>query len=68
MAPQSRGLFDPGARSVITMNCHFDQARQDQVFKAMFTHHPRGVDRGSMITEATEDEITIWLHKHGFVE
>jgi glutaredoxin len=29
---------------------------------------PRGVDRGSMITEATEDELTVWLRKHGFIE
>jgi glutaredoxin len=29
---------------------------------------PRGVDRGSMITEATEDELIAWLRKHGFIE
>jgi glutaredoxin len=29
---------------------------------------PRGVDRGSMITEASEDELIRWLHKHGFIE
>ncbi len=28
---------------------------------------PRGVDRGSMITEATETELTRWLAKHGFI-
>lgn len=28
---------------------------------------PRGVDRGSMITEASEDELTTWLRKHGFI-
>jgi glutaredoxin len=29
---------------------------------------PRGVDRGSMITEASEDELRIWLRRHGFIE
>ena len=29
---------------------------------------PRGVDRGSMITEATEDELANWLRKHGVIE
>jgi glutaredoxin len=29
---------------------------------------PRGVDRGSMITEASEDELTLWLRRHGFIE
>lgn len=28
---------------------------------------PRGVDRGSMITEATEPELEKWLRKHGFI-
>lgn len=28
---------------------------------------PRGVDRGSMITEATEDELSAWLRKHGII-
>ncbi len=30
-------------------------------------HSPRGVDRGSMITEATEDQLEQWLVKHGLV-
>lgn len=29
---------------------------------------PRGVDRGSMITEASEEELTRWLQKHGFIK
>ena len=29
---------------------------------------PRGIDRGSMITEANEDQLTAWLTKHGFIE
>jgi glutaredoxin len=29
---------------------------------------PRGIDRGTMITEATEDELTAWLQKHGVIE
>jgi len=29
---------------------------------------PRGVDRGSMITEAYEEELTAWLRGHGFIE
>jgi len=29
---------------------------------------PRGIDRGAMITEATEDQLTDWLAKHGFIE
>jgi glutaredoxin len=29
---------------------------------------PRGIDRGSMITEAGEEELTAWLVKHGFVD
>lgn len=28
---------------------------------------PRGVDRGSMLTEATEEELLTWLRKHGFL-
>src|SRR5574341_358493 len=28
---------------------------------------PRGIDRGSMITEATEEELTAWLRKYGFI-
>ncbi|GAB4554647.1 MAG: hypothetical protein OHK0023_25040 [Anaerolineae bacterium] len=28
---------------------------------------PRGVDRGPMLTEASEDELTAWLRKHGFL-
>ncbi len=31
-------------------------------------HSPRGIDRGWMITEASEDELTAWLHKHGFIK
>ena len=29
---------------------------------------PRGIDRGAMITEATEEELTAWLRKHGFID
>jgi hypothetical protein len=29
---------------------------------------PRGIDRGSMITEATEEELIAWLRKHGFID
>jgi glutaredoxin len=29
---------------------------------------PRGVDRGSMITEPYENELEEWLRKHGFIE
>ena len=29
---------------------------------------PRGIDRGSMITEATEEQVEAWLRKHGFIE
>jgi glutaredoxin len=29
---------------------------------------PRGIDRGSMITEASEDELIAWLRKHGFIK
>lgn len=29
---------------------------------------PRGIDRGSMLTEATTQELEDWLHKHGFIE
>lgn len=28
---------------------------------------PRGIDRGSMITEASADELTAWLKRHGFI-
>ena len=28
---------------------------------------PRGIDRGSMITEPDEHQITEWLHKHGIL-
>jgi glutaredoxin len=29
---------------------------------------PRGIDRGSMITEPYEQELEAWLRKHGFIE
>ncbi len=29
---------------------------------------PRGINRGSMLTEANEDELLTWLRQHGFVE
>jgi glutaredoxin len=29
---------------------------------------PRGVDRGSMLTEATENQLVEWLQRHGFAE
>lgn len=29
---------------------------------------PRGVNRGSMITEASHDELVIWLTQHGFIK
>ena len=29
---------------------------------------PRGIDRGSMITEAYEGELVAWLKKNGFIE
>lgn len=28
---------------------------------------PRGVNRGSMLTEATEEELLTWLRQHGFL-
>lgn len=28
---------------------------------------PRGVNRGTVITEATRDELIIWLRQHGFI-
>ncbi len=28
---------------------------------------PRGIDRGSMITEASAEELEAWLKKHGFI-
>lgn len=29
---------------------------------------PRGIDRGTMITEARTDELEAWLRKHQFIE
>jgi glutaredoxin len=29
---------------------------------------PRGVNRGTMITEASHDDLVIWLAQHGFIE
>jgi glutaredoxin len=29
---------------------------------------PRGVDRGSMLTEPSEGQLLDWLRKHGFIE
>ena len=29
---------------------------------------PRGIDRGTMITEPGIDEFTHWLQRHGFIE
>lgn len=29
---------------------------------------PRGIDRGSMITEANEEQLEKWLRKHGFID
>ncbi len=29
---------------------------------------PRGIDRGYMITEASEGQLTQWLKKHGIIE
>ncbi len=28
---------------------------------------PRGIDRGIMITEPSFDDLSRWLHKHGFI-
>lgn len=28
---------------------------------------PRGVNRGAMLTEATEDELLAWLRQHGLI-
>lgn len=28
---------------------------------------PRGIDRGAMITEPSFQELSTWLHKHGFI-
>lgn len=28
---------------------------------------PRGIDRGPMITEPGMEQLTTWLHKHGFI-
>ncbi|MBI5928321.1 MAG: glutaredoxin family protein [Chloroflexi bacterium] len=30
-------------------------------------HSPRGIDRGSMITEASDSELTRWLEKHDLI-
>jgi glutaredoxin len=29
---------------------------------------PRGIDRGPMITEPSANDLTKWLHRHGFIE
>ena len=29
---------------------------------------PRGIDRGTMITEPGQDELIRWLQQHGFIE
>jgi hypothetical protein len=29
---------------------------------------PRGVNRGSMITEPSEEQLTDWLRQHGFID
>lgn len=29
---------------------------------------PRGINRGSIITEASRDELIIWLAQHGFIK
>ena len=29
---------------------------------------PRGVDRGSMITEPSEQQLTAWLRRHSFID
>ena len=29
---------------------------------------PRGIDRGTMITEPNVDELIRWLRRHGFIE
>ena len=29
---------------------------------------PRGIDRGSLITEASREELVRWLAQHGFIE
>jgi glutaredoxin len=29
---------------------------------------PRGIDRGSMITEPNIEELTRWLQRHGFID
>lgn len=31
-------------------------------------HSPRGIDRGTMITEPSSEELTGWLLRHGFIE
>ena len=29
---------------------------------------PRGVDRGSMLTEPGEEQLKVWLRRHGFIQ
>jgi hypothetical protein len=29
---------------------------------------PRGIDRGTMITEPASDELAQWLQRHGFID
>lgn len=29
---------------------------------------PRGVDRGSLITEPSDEQLTKWLRQHGFID
>jgi glutaredoxin len=31
-------------------------------------HSPRGINRGTMITEPSMDDLTQWLLQHGFIE
>lgn len=31
-------------------------------------YSPRGIDRGTMITEPNMEELTRWLQRHGFIE
>jgi glutaredoxin len=31
-------------------------------------HSPRGINRGSMLTEASADQLKTWLVQHGFIE
>ena len=30
-------------------------------------HSPRGIDRGTMITEPSKEDLTQWLLRHGFI-